>query len=470
MRSIASNLGVVLVAPFWSQSDNMNSDSNYAYLRIVLPELARKSENTLFLLLFPDPDFGNDKWHYTQDGLQSERIRFIKWPYDTAMATSVLGFPVMRWKEVEDKYGPCLYWIHQVEMGHNIAYGYKKSYSKMSIPSIVAQHRYVIHKSLPYPYETQFGRQWNQIGGSIAAHRVVFNSEHTKHMAREAFSDFLNDTVLQSVMKKSSVLHYGLIRGDEPVAPEATDHKPVILYNHRFEAYKKPELTASVLGALRSSGYDFSVWITQAVDQRIGNEFPVDRVIHTPLRPDYLRAISVPAINTINTVHETFCIAMLDSIMLGHLCVCPNAITFPELLPQGYPYLFNSVNEQKNMLQHILSTWPAEYNKWRPILAEHARTKFDLDKYTDDYLALLRDAELAMRVGEKTDKTKATLEKVIGNMKKGKVYPVEEIRKTLHQTGRLGNQSMPTRRVVRELMLLPNVEILWQNGVCFRRG
>lgn len=470
MRSIVSNLGIVLVAPFWSQSDNMNSDSNYAYLSIVLPEMVKRSENTLFLLLFPDPDYGNDKWYYTNDGLQSDRIRFIKWPYDTAMATSVTGFPIMRFKEIEDKYGPCLYWLHQVELGHNIAYGYKKSYAKMSIPSIVAQHRYVIHRSLPYPYETQFSRQWNQIGGSIASDKVVFNSAHTRTMAEQAFGEYLLPQVLQKVMDKSVILHYGLIKGDEPISPEASSQdKPVILYNHRFEAYKRPELTASLLGDLRSLGHDFSVWITQSVDQRINEAFPIDRVLHTPLRSDYLKAISIPAINTINTVHETFCIAMLDSIMLGHIVVCPNAITFPELLPKDYPYLFNSLAEQKSMMQHILSTWPAEYNKWRLILAEHARSKFNLDKYVDSYLSLLSDVEQSHRLGEKTDKTKASLDHILGNMKKGKVYPVEDIRKPLHQYGRLGNQSMPTRRVVRELMLRGDMEILWQNGVCFRK-
>ena len=153
-------LGVVAVVPFWSQSDNLNVDSNYAYLRMVLPKLAEATEDTIFLVFFPDPKYGSDKWVYTPDGLQSDRIRLIPWPYDTQMSSSVVGFDNVRFKEIEFSYGPCIYWLHQVESGTAIVGGYTNSYGNVTRPTLIAQHHYIIHKSLPYVLESQFPRQW----------------------------------------------------------------------------------------------------------------------------------------------------------------------------------------------------------------------------------------------------------------------------------------------------------------------
>ena len=131
------NLGVVVVAPFWSQSDNMNVDSNYTFLRSVLPEMEKQSPNTLFLLLFPDPTHGADSWRYTPDGFQTERIKFIRWPYDTAMLSSIVNFPVLRFKQIDTDYGVTLYWLNQIEMGAQMVHGYHKVFNASSQPALV---------------------------------------------------------------------------------------------------------------------------------------------------------------------------------------------------------------------------------------------------------------------------------------------------------------------------------------------
>lgn len=467
-ESVKAHLGVMVVMPFFSQSDNLNVDSNYAYLRLILPEMAKQSPHTLFLMFFPDPKYGQGKWRYTPDDLQSNRIRFISWPYDTAMRTGVLGFDPVRFAHVDHSYGPSIYWMNQVESGAEFYGGYRQAGSALSRPLIIAQHHYIIHKSLPYPVDHLFGRLWRQMGGTLAADAVVYNSDHTYKMAEESFSGYLNSGQMAELKAKSRVLRFGLVTGTEPQAPEATsDTKPVIVYNHRFESYKQPDVTAAVLKDLRGT-YDFQVWVTQAAGQRT-SDFPFDKQVFAPSRNDYLRNIAVPAINTINSVHETFCIALLDSIMLGHLVVAPNAVTFPELVPKGYPYLFNSVDEQKAMLAAILKDFKAIYNHWRPRLIDHAREMFGIRGYVEAYLDLIVTLEKSKREGQ-TPKphVKQGADDTFAQMVKGKRYPLADIARAFKKKTGTSDQATPPARVVREAAMR-GIHIVWDNGVCLMK-
>lgn len=462
------SLGVVCVAPFWSQSDNMNVDSNYTYLRSVLPEMERQSPNTLFLMLFPDPTYGADSWRYTPDGLESARIKFIRWPYDTAMLSSIVNFPVMRFKDIDVGYGVTLWWLNQIEMGAQVVHGYHKVFNLSSQPTLIGQQHYILHRSLPYVYETQFSRLWLQMGGALACDRVVYHTNYALKMAEESYSEWLAPPAMKIFRQKSTVLLEGVIFPDDPIAPEATvSDPPIIIYNHRFESYKNPTETFEILDQLRLN-FPIQVWVTQAAGQHT-RKWHFDRIVYAPRRYDYLHNIAVPAINTINTLHETMCLSIVDSLTLGHLCVLPNSVTFPELVPKGYPYLFSSLSEQRSMLHSILRTWPQEYNKWRIPLSTHARASFDAKSYVTRYLQIMHDAESVHRQTEKKDTTIKTLNSVFKSMKLNQPYPLKEVTLEVRKKGNLAHQSMPLRRVVREAMQYGGISVSWNNGISLVR-
>lgn len=444
-----SDAEMILVFPFWSQSDAMNWDSNYQYLSRVLPLLSDAHPLWQFLVLWPRKDKGNDAWRWQDDGFfRHSRIKAVPWPYDTAMRTSVLGFDPVAFKAIEDQYAPTLYWLHQVEAGPNMAYGYYQSISQSSIPAMVAQHHYIIHSSLPYPVETLFPRRWAQVGGSVVSHQIVVNSQYTAQMMEEAFGEYLNDAALSDVMRKTEVIPFGLVNEQMSLQPIGTGPgKPVILYNHRFEVYKQPKITAETLTALREH-HDFEVWVTQYVDQTVG-DFPVDRIVGHPEFSTYLQNIAVPAINTINTAHETFCIAMLDSIMLGHLPVAPKAMTFPELVPPDYPYLFRNQKEQIEMLDYILQTWPAEYDTWHTRLRTFARETFGIERYVARYAELLERNATAWHSSIPKKHNAVKMEAFYKALKPGK-YTLVKLSREFRAAVGMATQSCPNRRVIRE--------------------
>ena len=465
--------GPIAVVPFWSQSDNLNVDSNYAYLRIVLPEMIRQDSSLLFLLFFPDPAHGADQWRFTPDGLEEhERIQLIPYPYGTSMRQSVIAFDSPRFQHIDMTYGPVQYWLHQVESGIFASGGAMQSFNDAARPSLVAQHHYIVHESLPYtryPLKSLFNRLWQQMGGSLASDVVVYNSGHARSMAHDTFSQFLLSRHMQELEDKSITLPFGLVSGDEPAAPEARQQSPVFIYNHRFEGYKRPDLTFAVLESLSAAGHSFEVWATQAYGQHIsGKRYHIDRDIFRASRADYLQICAVPAINTINSEHETFCISILDSMMLGHLIVAPNAVTFPELLPDGYPYLFNSTEEQEAMLASILSTWPAEYNTWRTRLIAHARSHFNLSEYTRNYLYLMQKVEERYRQDKPKEHIMEAYRQLFAAMIPYQPYTPKELRVKLNRlspTG-AGTQAFPARRIIRDaLRFRDDIEIVWDRGL-----
>lgn len=444
------NLGVVGVLPVWSQATNLNADSNYSLIRTVLPEMARRTPDTVWVVFFPDPRKGAGKWKYTPDGLTDEpNITIVHWPYDTAMLSSFLSFDPDLYRKLEKAYGFTGWWLHQVESGCAFQGGYAQSANKSGRPWLLAQQHYIIHESLPYTIESNFARLWMQAGGALVSSRVLYNSNYARNMEIETLGNLLHPSQIRKLEDKSRTIRFGMAHEDDPEAPETGDgYPPVVIYNHRFESYKRPKLTAEALKPLRRER-KFEVWVTQAAKQNVG-DFPVDKVVFAPGRREYLENIAVPAINTMNSQHETFCISVMDSMSVGHLLVLPNAITFPELVPKGYPFLFKNEKEQQQMLRTILRRWPHDYDAWTMKLRNHARKNFNVSAYADRILEEMAECEMATRREINKPQTVEALETVFDNLNTNRIYSVPEVGGKLRQGYNLGSQSMGAIRVVRE--------------------
>lgn len=441
---------VCAIVPFWSQSDAMNWDSNYAYLRRVMPGLMDALPDWLWVILWPMVKGGNDTWRWHNDGLFDDpRIMRFGWPYDTAMRSSVSGWDPLKFRDLEIAYAPAVYWCHQVESATHIDGGYQQSFNRSARPIIVSQHFYVIHESLPYPLFGMFDRRWMQMGGSLVAQRVVMNSQHAYTMLRESFGEYLNDATMDALLAKTRVLPFGLVTAEHMAIPITPHDRPIVVYNHRFENYKRPDDTAALLNEARSAGHDFEVWVTQTVSQKV-SDFPFDRIVGHPDQMTYLRSIAVPGINVSNSVHETFCISMLDSIMLGQLPLAPRAVTFPELVPPDYPFLFTSRNEQRVMFDHLVDTWPLEYTKWSDVLRAHAWSTFGLDSYCQQYAALLDEASQEPYEHQAKDHIIERRADFLRRLPVGR-YSLDRIGGAMRKALRLAIQAYPNRRVLRDL-------------------
>lgn len=430
---------IVLIFPFWSQASDLNKDSNYSYITTVLKELLAKTD-WLFLFLWPDNSHGSFTYYF--DSLfENERVLKIAYPFPSGMLDCIRHFDAHRIKEIESEYAPTIVWAHQVESLTQLRDPVATSADKM--PFLLAQHHYIIHKSLRVDIKRLEQRRLLQMIGSITADKILLNSDHTLFMMNESFGEYLNDDELSRINSKSEVLKFGLI---EKRLPKLKDfEKPVIVYNHRTEFYKQPRETSQVLEALRKD-YDFELWMTQRGQKR--DVLQPDRFVGHPDRSEYLKNIAVKAINTLNSTHETFCIAMLDSIALGHLVVVPDSVTFPELVPADYPYKFSNLSEQEAMIRDIFDHYDERFAQWSDKLRKHARTLFGIETYTERLIEIMREGGARWRSVQSTDDTLEKIDKTVKAIRPGS-YDFSEFVKLARKSMGLSEQILPSRRVAR---------------------
>lgn len=146
--------------------------------------------------------------------------------------------------------------------------------------------------------------------------------------------------------------------------------------------------------------------------------------------------------------------------------LAPNAITFPELVPDGYPYLFDNEQQQRAMLAEILETWPAIYNRWRVKLQDHARKNFNLDSYVDRYLDIFVDAEAKHVNANPKARTQRGLQALLQSMQKGERYTPMDLLRVFNRESGIGRQAVTSRRLVRELLRMSDdIRVSWERGV-----
>ncbi len=75
---------------------------------------------------------------------------------------------------------------------------------------------------------------------------------------------------------------------------------------------------------------------------------------------------------------------------MGQPLVAPNGVTFPEITgaaTNGYPYLFKTVKESKDMIRRMI-TDKKERAKWGRILSKHVRKHYGRRRWAESYIDL----------------------------------------------------------------------------------
>ena len=223
---------------------------------------------------------------------------------------------------------------------------------------------------------------WINLSSCLAADRVLFNSRFHRDQflaaIREALSlmaDGVPDDLADRVEERSGVFPVGIdFEPHDRVREEfgaAGAGPPVILWNHRWEYDKQPELFIEALASLLKLDIDFRVIICgESFDGsypafRDARELLGDRLIRLGFyedRGDYLRAVAGSSVVVSTAAHEFFGISVVEAIYLGCLPVLPRALSYPEILPERFhaACLYSDPVELPGMLASFLREPPAD--------------------------------------------------------------------------------------------------------------
>ena len=185
---------------------------------------------------------------------------------------------------------------------------------------------------------------------ALAADRVFFNSEFHMNSFLDALHPFLkhfpDHNELESIniiRNKSSVLHLGMDL--QPFENRKVDKKgkPLILWNHRWEYDKNPELFFSVLEKVKNNSYDFSLVVlgenfsqSPAVFEHAKNIFKNEIVQwgYTESYDEYAEWLWKADILPVTSNQEFFGASVMEAIYCDTWPILPDRLTYPELIPK----------------------------------------------------------------------------------------------------------------------------------------
>jgi len=220
-----------------------------------------------------------------------------------------------------------------------------------------------------YFHENQFGYP-NQIAdpqiyqftainynSAMAANSLGFNSNYNLQGFLGGISVYLKKAsdmklsgTVEEVRKKSCILFpgfdYSLIDKTRKNRP-ASNGPPVIVWNHRWEHDKGPEIFFAALDQIRKEKIPFKLIVLgQSFDKRPecferAKERLKDNILHfgyVKSRREYVRLLCQGDIVVSTAQHEFFGISIIEAVRAGCYPVLPDRLSYTELFDSSYRY------------------------------------------------------------------------------------------------------------------------------------
>ncbi len=235
-------------------------------------------------------------------------------------------------------------------------------------------HVYFHENQFAYPVQVNDERDFHfaltNFTTALAADRLAFNSRYN-------FVSFLNgcrellakmpDMVLKGweseIINKTTILYPPLDFAEIDAAANGAEHNPapVILWNHRWEHDKNPELFFETLFDLQREGLPFRLIVVGQSFDRQPEIFAQARIIladrleqfgYVKSRRAYIDLLAKADLVVSTAGHEFYGIAVLEAVRAGCRPLLPNRLSYPELLPAEF--LYND-DELTAALRHCLT-------------------------------------------------------------------------------------------------------------------
>ena len=217
-------------------------------------------------------------------------------------------------------------------------------------------------------------RNWTSM---VAADHVFVNSAFHRGALFGALPELLerppdhrHDHLLDAVRARTSLLPVGVdVTALRSGAAEAEDGPPIILWSHRWDHDKGPELFFRALRRLDHEGMPFRVALAGAntrvdpkefieAEERFGK-----RLVHAGHLPrdEYVDLLRRSSVVVSTALHEFFGVAMVEAMAAGAVPLLPNSLSYPEVVPERFheAALYLAYGDMLRRLRAVLEDLPA---------------------------------------------------------------------------------------------------------------
>ena len=274
---------------------------------------------------------------------------------------------------------------------------------------------YFHENQLTYPLapgeqmDLQFG--FTDITTALCADRVLFNSQFHFDQFFSILPGFIGQMpefkprwAVDAIRNKARILHPGCrFDGTSLKLAPLKPGPPLIVWNHRWEFDKNPQVFFDALDRVDRMGVDFRLALLGENYQAEPKAFIAaksrfgDKIVqygYVQSKDDYVGWLRRGFVAVSTAIQENFGIAMVEAMRQGCLPLLPHRLSYPEILPKEFHTVFmyrdddDLVGKLAGMLRH-----PERYTVHRPVLADMmARYAWSsvIDRY-DQELELLTE-------------------------------------------------------------------------------
>lgn len=195
---------------------------------------------------------------------------------------------------------------------------------------------------------------------AMASDSVAFNSHYNLNSFLDGMENILGhssdiqiNNAREHIRMKAKILSPGIdFSGIDSVEEPERSTSPVIVWNHRWEHDKNPELFFNTLFKLDKEGIDFKLVVMGQSFENSPSIFKEAKrelsrkILHfgyVEQGSDYATLLKRGDIVVSTALHEFFGIAVMEAVRAGCTPLLPNRLSYPELFSDEYLYSENNL-------------------------------------------------------------------------------------------------------------------------------
>jgi len=260
---------------------------------------------------------------------------------DLILATSMVDLATIKGLHPRLATVPCVYYFHENQFSYPVSKHQVDSIEPMMV----------------------------QLYGAIAAEKSLFNSVYNRDSFLEGvgnlldkFPDSIPEGIVNSLKNKCNVLPVAI----HPIEHDEVKDKSLILWNHRWEYDKDPEVFCDALIKLSQIYPDFKLALLGSrpkikpdVLLKIEDMF-ADKILVNDKVPiqEYKKYLGQSSIVVSTAIHEFQGLSVLEAISAGAVPVVPDSLCYREQYDEIYRYESGSSVALADMLVSCLNNLP----------------------------------------------------------------------------------------------------------------
>jgi glycosyltransferase involved in cell wall biosynthesis len=247
--------------------------------------------------------------------------------------------------------------------------------SLSAVPTVLYFHENQFAYPVRQPSSNIINSQLVSFYAALSADRVLFNSHYNRQSflsgANALFNkmpDGVPDDVVDPVDSKSAVLPVPIVtKASSEATPKSADRAVQIVWNHRWEYDKQPEVFFNAMSLLQSRGVNFVLHVLGQSFRTIPECFADAKTTfgnsiatwgYQP-RDTYLRILREADIVVSSAAHDFQGLGILEAISQGCVPVTPDRVAYVEYVPEALRYCGDD-NEPEALCEKLLTLCQGE--------------------------------------------------------------------------------------------------------------